>query len=286
MRLRPLFAGLPLLSPAVLAAFLLAHAGLKGLFFSGSFLAFGGSLYRATAGLVTPVLLAGLIEWVVLVGFVAAYLGGLGARHFGLDRADAGPALAILAGLWLAVQSFSAASGALEGGVAWRGGLGGLPALHPVGLRLEAVFGSGLIEEVLYRGVLLPQGYLAVRARGLAPTTALVVAAVSTSLYFGLNHLPAALRMGLPAPEAAAFLLHATLAGLLFAALYVRSGNLFVAAGAHALINDPIALFATPLEPALLVLVGACALMLGWPWLSRRFERAFPYGALEGRPAF
>jgi membrane protease YdiL (CAAX protease family) len=286
MRLRPLFAGAPVLSPPLFAAFLLAHAGLKALFFSGAFLGFGGSLYRATAGLVTPVLLAGLVEWALLVGLVAMGLGGLRARHLGLDRADVGLALAVFASLWLTVQALSAAGGALGGDLSLRTPLGGLPALHPLGLRLEALFGSGLIEEVLYRGILLPQVYLLARTRGHAPTNALVAAALSTSLYFGVNHLPAALRMGIPPFEVAAYLLHVTLAGLLFAALYVRSGNLFVAAVAHALINDPVALFEAPFEPALLVLVAACGLMLIWPWLSRRFGAAFPYGALEGRAAF
>jgi membrane protease YdiL (CAAX protease family) len=286
MHLRPLFAGVPRLSFPVLAAFLLVHAGLKAFFFSGGFVVAGFALYGATAGLVTPVLLAGLIEWVMLVGVVAMGLGRLRARHLGLDGRDVGLALVVLAGLWLVVQLLSAASGVVGGGIAWQGRLPGQPPLHPLGLRLEALFGSGLIEEVLYRGVLLPQVYLLARTRGLAPTAALVVAAVGTSVYFGLNHLPAALRMGIPAPAVMGYLFHVTLAGLLFAALYVRSGNLLVAAGAHALINDPVALIDAPLEPALLVLVAACALMLGWPWLSRRFGAHIPYGALEGRAAF
>ena len=287
MRLRPLFSGIPLLSPAVLAAFLLTHAGLKALFFGAGFQAGADVLYVRTAGLVTPVLLSGIVEWVVLVGLVAMALGRLEPRHLGLgDGADLGRALAVLASLWLTVQVLSAASCALDGGVTWQSRPNVFLPLAPLGLRLQAVFGSGLIEEVIYRGVLLPQVFLLARARGASAPTALVGAALATSLYFGLNHLPAALRMGLAAPGVALYLLHAALAGLLFAALYVRSGNLLVAAGAHALINDPVALFDAPLEPALLVLVAACVLLLSWPWLSRRFGALFPYGALEGKAAF
>ncbi|MDX1419537.1 MAG: CPBP family intramembrane glutamic endopeptidase [Rubricoccaceae bacterium] len=277
---------MPRLSPAVLAAFLLTHAGLKAVVFSSGFQLPADRLYAATAGLVTPVLLAGLVSWIVLVGGVALGLGRLRAADAGLRGSDLGRALAVLVPLWLGIQALSAASCALEGGVALGHRFGGYPVLHPVGLRLQAVLGSGLLEEVIYRGVLLPQAYLLARSQGLPATTALAGAALVTSLYFGVSHLPAGLRMGLPTADLAIYLLHAALAGLLFAALYVRSGNLFVAAGAHALINDPVALFAVPFEPALLALVAACALLLSWPWLSRRFGALCPYGALEGRAAF
>src|SRR5690606_32600644 len=158
-------------------------------------------LYLRTSGLVTPVLLAGVIEWVVLVGLIVVVLGRLDARHLGLTRVDLGRAFAVLVPLWLSVQLLTAASCALEGNLVLRNQAIGFPPLYPIGLRLQAVFGSGLIEEVLYRGVLLSQVYLLVRARGASATAALVAGALATSAYFGLNHLPAALRMGLPAPD-------------------------------------------------------------------------------------
>src|SRR5690606_31268939 len=94
-------------------------------------------------------------------------------------------------------------------------------------------------------------------------------------LYFAVNHIPAALRMHLPAAEMAAYIVHVALVGALFAALYLRTGNLFVAVGAHALVNNPAALFVAGFDPALLALVLVCLLLLAWPALHRTFAEVF-----------
>ncbi|MCH7640130.1 MAG: CPBP family intramembrane metalloprotease, partial [Bacteroidetes bacterium] len=148
-----------------------------------------------------------------------------------------------------------------------------------------AVFGSGLIEEVLYRGFLLTQVYLIAVRRQVNARAALVLAAGVSSLYFGINHFPAGMRMGLDMQGLMMYVGHVSLVGLLFATLYLRTGNLFVAAGAHALINQPTTLFAAPVDPALIVLVGVACLLLIWPTLNRRIGLVFTIGAVEGRPA-
>ena len=272
-------------APAVLALFLLAHAALKALFFSGWWLhSVALPLEIATGGLVTTVLAAGIVSWIVLVGIVIIALARVAPAEVGLEASRLRDGAAILLGLWVLTQAACAAVGLASGGLAVETTprLGGPTAA--LGVRIEAILGSGLIEEVIYRGFLQTQLFLLAR-RHLSRDAALAVALTAASLYFGLNHIPAGLRMGLDGPAVAGYALQCTLVGALFGTLYVRTGNLFVAAAAHALLNDPLTVVASPVDPKLFVMIAACGMLLAWPWLSRRIGGVFSYGTLEGRPA-
>lgn len=283
MRARPILSDIPAVSLTALGLALLAHAALKALFFWAPYQHhIALPLEAATHGLVTSVTLAGVISWVLLVGVVLLGAGRLRPVHLGLSARSLRESLPILVGLWVLTQLAQVALGTAAGDATLAATPGGWPAA--VGLRLQAIVGSGLLEETLYRGFLLVQlcGLLRLRTdRDQAHTWALVL----SSAYFGLNHLPAGLRSGLPLAEALVFVGHSALVGALFAVLFLRTGNLFVAAGAHALINDPIPLVVSAVDPSLVVLVAVAGLMLGWPSLARRFGPHFTVGMVEGQPA-
>lgn len=279
MRARPVLTPTPTVPLAILVLALGAHAALKALFFWRPYLyQVALPLEAATGGLVTTVTLAGILSWLVLVGVVMLGLGRLRPADLGLTGQALREALPVLVGLWALAQVahvlLSASSPALASTAPTFGAA--------LGLRLQAVVGSGLLEETLYRGFLLVQLYALLRTR-VSRDQAVVWAVVASSLYFGLNHVPAGLRAGLPLSEALGFALYSGLVGGMFAVLYLRTGNLFVAAGAHAFINDPVPLIAAPVDPSVVALTAAAALMLAWPALARRFR--FPVGTVEGAPA-
>lgn len=279
MRSRPLFSATPAVSLPLLALALAAHAALKSLFFSRLYMTVALSLESATDGLITTVTLAGLLSWLVLGGIVVG-LGRLRAAHVGLTWTALREAVPVLTGLWLVSQVIQAALASGSGPVAIAPFSDGVaPAL---GQRLQAVVGSGLLEETIYRGFLLVQVYALLRTR-LGRDQAVAWALVISSVYFGLNHIPAGLRGGLSPIEAAGFAVYSGLVGGMFAVLYLRTGNLFVAAGAHALINDPLPLFTAVVDPSVVVLSVAAGLMLTWPALARRYR--FTIGTVEGTPA-
>ena len=285
MHFRPLFDGVKAAPLAVVVLCLLTHAALKAVFFSAAFqLGVAQPVYLATRGLMTPVLLAGIIEWIVLILGMLLLVGNLRLRDLGLERRQALHAIVIVLALWVVLQGVTALmGGVLNGEVALRSDRIQMLPLDGLGRRLQALFGSGLIEEVLYRGFLLTQVYLLLQRR-MEARRALLLATVLSSVYFGVNHIPAALQMAITPLDVIVYVGHVTLVGGLFAALFLRTGNLLVAAGAHALINDPVALFATPFDPALAALIGVAALLLSWPFLHRRFSAVFTLNALEGRP--
>ena len=283
MRARPAVTSAPTLPVAALALVLGAHAGLKALFFWTPYQAsVAFPVEGATGGLVTAVTLAGVVSWVLLVGILMVGVCGLRPRHVGLTWGAFLDALPILLWAWILIQGVQATLGAATGDVSLALPQDSLSAA--LGQRVQAVVGSGLLEEVLYRGFLLAQVYGLLRRR-LSRDSALVWAIGASSVYFGLNHIPAGLSAGLPPTEVALFAFHSALVGALFAALYLRTGNLFLAAGGHALINDPVPFVTSPVDPQLVALIGVAALLLAWPSLARRFKEVFTVGVVEGTPA-
>lgn len=280
MRARPIPSGPSSVPLAVLAVVLAVHGVLKSLFFFPPYIHLVAiPVEVATGGLITTVTLAGLISWVVL-GATVGGLGRLRPSDVGLSGPALREAVPVLIGLWLVSQGVQAVverSGGAPGAGPFE-----ITAGAAIGMRLQAVVGSGLLEETLYRGFLLVQVYAWCRGR-FGRERSIVWAVALSSAYFGANHIPSGLRAGLTLAEAGGFALYSGLVGAMFAALYLRTGNLFVAAGAHALINDPIPVFTQSAEPSVTVLAIVCVLMLAWPLLARRFR--FTVGYLEGSPA-
>lgn len=283
MRVRPILSWVPTLPLPVLGLVLGAHVALKGLVFWPPFQTGVALPVEArTGGAVTAVTVAGLLSWTVLVGLLMGGVAALRPRHVGLSAGAFWEALPILLWVWILVQAAHVAMGAASGTVSIVPTSLDLSA--SVGQRVEAVVGSGLLEEVFYRGFLLVQAYGLLRRR-MGRERALALAVVASSVYFGLNHIRAGLRAGLSPAEVAAFAVHCALVGALFAALFLRTGNLFIAAGAHALINDPLPFVDPPVDPSLTMLVGVCVLALAWPALAQRFREVFAVGSVEGSPA-
>jgi uncharacterized protein len=261
---------------AIIVAFVAGHIGLKAWFFSAHYYdSVAWPLTELTRGAVTPVVLAAAFQMLLLVGGVMLLAGRLRWRDLGLKTSGVLNACLVLLLLWGVVHVIIAAHGLRGCCPLDQGPL--LRAAGPVamGRLLDAFWGSGFIEEVMYRGFLLPQVYLLARRCGMTAPKALVLALVSVQLYFGLNHIPAATRMHMDLTGGTVYIVHAALVGGLFAALYLRTGNLFVAIGAHALVNNPVALYVAGPDPALLMLIGACVLLLAWPVLHRALGDVF-----------
>ena len=262
--------------PSALVAFVALHLVLKGVFFSLPFYTVvARPVEVATAGLVSPVVLAGVIELALLVGVVMLWMGGLRPRDLGLRGLHLLNAALVALLVWGGVQaalSAVAASGYADAALNPAFALG--PGRFG-GEILEATLGSAFVEEVMYRGFLVPQLYLLSRRWTRSKAVRAALAVGLPQLYFGLNHIPAGLRMHLPAAEIAVYVVHVVLVGLLFTALYLRTGNLFVAVAAHALVNNPAPVFVAGPDPALLALVGVCGLLLAWPALHRLADEVF-----------
>jgi hypothetical protein len=224
----------------------------------------------ATGGLVEVTLLANLAFVVVIVGGIIFRFGDLRPRDVGLVRADLPLGIGITIGTWILVQATGVTALILRGeSLALADSLTRFGILPVLGGFVGQVFGNALYEEIVYRAFLLPQ--LAKKFARLSrigpPRTALLLALLASQIVFTLVHVPGRLAGGVEAGDLPVFLVAPFVLGVLFALIYVRTGNLFVTIGLHALVNDPVLLVdagGVVLVPLLLVVL---AILVAWPSL-------------------
>lgn len=216
-------------------------------------------LERASAGLVNATLQANLLGLLLFALFVF-WLGRLRPAAVGLEWGKLPRALLLTGLLWLAMQAVCLVISAVMGGVsldpAWtRRGVSGM-----FGLLISQLLGNALAEELVYRGLLLPQFFLRLRiARRKWRTTA--AAALMLALFI-LSHIPNRIFQGY---SVGGMLLDAPILllwGLLFTIVYLRTGNLFLAVGIHALVNAPTLVSGFTLFPPQLILLALVILLL------------------------
>lgn len=253
----------------VVAVTIILTAGIHLLLRAGVFT----PLVRATDGLIHRSLLGNAILLLVVVGGLIFWLGGLRPRQVGLVPGKLPVAVAVTFGMWLLMQAIQLVSALLSDGTfqvspAWSGG--GATVL--VGMLLAQMFGTALVEEIIFRGYLLTQVREKLHRRWLGSARrALIPALLISQFSFAVFHLPGHIASGLGPVDIVIDLVCLTLLGTLFALLYLRTGNLFIGIGIHSLSNNPTALFVPdPNQDSLLALAFGALIIIFWP---RRRER-------------
>lgn len=228
-----------------------------------------------TAGLVNRTLQGNALLLVVVVGLLILRLGGLRVRDIGLLWSQLPLGIAVTAGIWVLVQGIQAASaqmlnGTVEPAAEWSEW--GITAV--LGALVGQLLGNALYEELVYRGFLFTQILLQLRQRW--PTSVhrpLVIALLISQILFATRHIPSALAGGMTAIDMTLDLIRLTVLGILLALLYVRTANLFIVIGVHALMNAPTALFSsTVIDASMLVILLAILLLCLWPRRKNRVE--------------
>jgi len=206
------------------------------------FFARGGfhPLASATGGLISGSLVASVVFTGVLVGGVILRLGGLRPRDVGILPRSIPQAALWIAGIWAAAQAVQLAVGLLDNVEVELRPEWANPGLM-IGILLAQVFGNALFEEIAYRGFLFPQIYLRLpnsRAR-------LALALLFSQGLFALAHIPNRIYLGMTLSEIALDQVMLIGCGVLYALVYLRTSNLFIVVGIHALGNAPTSLFTT-----------------------------------------
>ena len=146
-------------------------------------------------------------------------------------------------GIWLLIQGIELVAGLLLQGnaeidPAWSGG-----GLAIIGLLLGHLFGTALYEEMAFRGFLLRQCFLnSHRWTKNRQVLSAAVAILVSQLAFTLFHVPWKLVTQGWSANTVGELCGVLLTGIVYSLLYLRTDNLFLVMGVHALGNAPTSL--------------------------------------------
>lgn len=236
--------------------------------------AFFNSVFRASGGLLNPTLLSVGLTVIIVGGLL--YFGKLSFRDFGWKRENLAPAIVATLAVWAAMEFIEViANIAINGDFRLSASWGEAGAGAVFGVLIAQAVGIAPAEETFFRGFLLPQ--LRLKFAGMSAAVAIGLAIVVSQLIFSLHHLPN-LILGVSGQVGTGFGDIVTqlgidfLIGVLFAGIYIRTGNLFLVMGIHALLNSGTSVVATPIDPAQVILVLGVMVFLGTlvPAISRR----------------
>ena len=148
---------------------------------------------------------------------------------------------------------------------------------------IAQLLGNASAEEVLFRGFLLTQVVLMldekISSRGWRVTAAVLI----SQLIFALSHIPQRIVSGYSLAALGPNLIQLWLVGIVFAVLYLRTENIFIAVGVHTLVNAPVTILAMPSKAVavLLPLILALVLIAVWKplagWLGRLGSEQYAY---------
>lgn len=223
---------------------------------------------EATDGLVQPTLLYSLLLFLVVIVGILVWKGGLRPADVGLVAAKVMPGIIVTCALWGAVQIVLIIAALLsdDHGPARSEGSGAPRA----GALIAQLLGNAFAEETMFRGFLLTQLFLKFAKCFQGRTwRSLVVAVVLSQCLFALIHIPNLSRLGTPGGDAVGKLAMVMALGVFLSLLYLRTDNLFIVTGVHALINAPTPLVKPTLPAEAIVFVLAVVLLACWPWDER-----------------
>jgi membrane protease YdiL (CAAX protease family) len=213
----------------------------------------------------------------VLIGGFLMGICRLRPREIGLDLSKLPAAVILTLLIWAVTQVilvivYGFAGQEIAINPEWKGG--GWPRAS--GMWIGQLFGNTLLEEVIYRGFLLPQILLLMliwlpKPR---PGISIFLALVLSQVLFAVLHV----FYNAHEPEGQWLLLSQFALGLLYAGVYLRTGNLFLAMGLHTLMNNPSPLLNDP-YPAIrlgngIPFVGLILVLMFGPWIVRRLNRS------------
>ena len=205
------------------------------------------TLYFTTAGLIEPslILTAALVCMTVL--YIRVF-GGLRLHNLGLTLQLSRAAI-FTALLWALTQAALAiwqiaTTGEISWSSAWRE-----PGPTLVLGELISLFGNALYEEIVWRGFIFVQLFLLLKQREVK--RALLKSLLVSQGLFALMHISFQLiTWSFTRSELSQFLT-TLLVGVILAVVYVKTNNLFIAVGFHALFNGPVQLFVPPEQETL-----------------------------------
>lgn len=221
-----------------------------------------------TGGLIRPTLLYNMIPLFLIVVGIILWAGKLRLRDVGLMHSRLPLAFFMTSAVWMTTQLVLViASLITTSPVAPHNSWQITGFLSVIGNFIAQLFGNALYEEVAFRGFLLPQLYLKFQNQSRERKNKhLVMAVIISQVFFALIHIPVFLYRG---GNMVVSLSWAAFGGIFLALLYLKSENLFLAVGLHALMNKPTSVINPIFPPQIVIAFLMVLFILGWQVFER-----------------
>lgn len=213
---------------------------------------------RATGGLINATLQANLLT-ILLFSLIVFGWGKLRPADVGLDWSRLVQGLSLTALLWLTTQAVVLLINGLNGEVRLDPDWSEHGVAPMLGALIGQLAGNAFFEEMNYRGFYLSQFYL--KLTKVSERRRLMLAILAMLGLFILSHIPNRIFSGYTLADIPLDFVLLFGYGLFFTAVYLLSGNLFLAIGVHALINRPTLITQASFPVQALLFMLTCILL-------------------------
>lgn len=254
----------------VILIYLLVSIGMVSLvnliLFPGTFF---GPISKATFGLINATLQANLLN-ILVFSIVIFGWGKLRPSDVGLIWSKLPQGLFLTVLLWLATQGIFLLINLINGDIHLDPLWSERGVTVVIGGLIAQLSGNAFYEEMLYRGFYLGQFYIKIKHPN--ERIRLSLAILSMLALFILSHIPNRIFSGYTLADIPLDFALLFAWGLFFTAVYLISGNLFLAMGVHALGNTPTMITEAGFPPQALLFILTW-IMLAVLWSRKRKAR-------------
>ena len=222
-------------------------------------------------------LLIYFIKIIIVIVVIILILGKLKPKDIGIEKKKVIPAIIIVCCIWLFYQII----GLIYTISIYRGLVFDQFILEQgwnviVGQITAQIFGCGPYEEIIYRSFFITQIYLLFRKKeekqNKISKKALIISLVITQIFFALIHIPDRIWENQPLEEYWMDMFSLFMYGLVFALLYLRTNNILIVAGIHALLNWTVSLFMPQFYGWIIIWISYAILLIFYPIFLDRVE--------------
>jgi len=232
------------------------------------------NIYKLTNGLVNFTLLIYLILIFTIIFGLFIGLGKLRLKDLGvrIDKIKNSILFTVL--FWIIINIITAICLLIvSGSIALNRSWGEKGALALLGLLLCQLFGNALYEEIAFRGFLFPQIYLKIKKISrLNKKNKIIISIILSQAYFSIMHIPNRLYHNINGIELLIHLIMVFIIGIVFVLLYLRTNNLFIVIGIHALADAPTLIFASPFNENIIPGILPIIILIFWPRIDSFFK--------------
>ena len=194
----------------------------------------------ATRWLVNSVFLDYLVALIIIVFFILMVAGKMKSRDIGIQWKLLPQAIFVVLVFWALLQLCGILINQLSGGnLGFSSHWAKQGLTISIGEYIGQFFGCTPFEEIIFRGFLLPQIFLKLQNTKLQNHTLrrLIISLVISQMVFALWHIPHLVSNGDSLLSVIIWVLYIFTEAILLSLIYLRTGNLFICMGIHAMIN-------------------------------------------------
>jgi uncharacterized protein len=219
-------------------------------------------LTELTKGLVQRALLPNIAIILVFIYGLLIIYGKFKPSELGLEREELLQAIWVIAIVILMLQVISTASGAISYKTLTIGNLWSkVSGSTALGILISQLLVVAVQEEIIFRGFLMPQVYL--RIKKVKYIVRMGFALVISQGLFAVWHIPIRIFLGMSLTSTIISIFSVFMLGIIFALIYIRTGNIFISMGMHGLWNSVQATAQSNIYMIIVVLIMATMIFQG-----------------------